>query len=36
MDIKDQYGNPVGRLENDGTMKDIYGNRIGRIDNYRK
>jgi hypothetical protein len=34
MDIKDQYGNRIGRIESDGIMKDQYGNRIGHIDNY--
>ena len=34
MNIKDQYGNRTGSIENDGTIKDRYGNRIGSIDNY--
>ena len=28
MDIKDQYGNRIGRIEDDGTRKDQYGNRL--------
>jgi len=30
-DIKDRYGNRIGRLDGDGTKKDEYGNVIGRM-----
>jgi hypothetical protein len=32
MDIRDEYGNRTGRVDDDGTIRDQYGNRTSRVD----